>query len=544
MIGKRSSKIYNKMKKIIKYPNIPLPYFLRIAARKYPKKIAIIFNNKKINYLELNNLSINFANSLRKIDVKKGDRVALFLPNCPQFIISYYGALMIGSIITALNPLFKEKEIEFQLYDSGAETIIVLDEFYPLLKKALEKTKIKRIIITSFNNKEKEINEKNEKLEIYYFEEFVKESNINFPKVSINPKKDLATIQYTGGTTGIPKGAMLTHFNLVSNAIAFSKWLKLKKVKEIFLTALPLYHVYGMTTSMNTAIYSASTMVIMSRFDPEGALKLIQEYKVTIFCGVPTMYTLLLSTSKINEYDLSSLKVCISGASPLPPNIQKEFMKKTGALLIEGYGLSEASPVTHCNPVDKTLKKVKIGSIGLPLYSTKAKIVDIEKGEREVPVGEVGELIIKGPQIMKGYWNKPEETKIVLKNGWLYTGDIAKIDKDGYFYIIDRKKDLIKYKGYSVYPREIEDILYEHPNVKLCAVIGKPDPIAGEIPKAYIVLKEDSKTKKEEIMDFVNKRVASYKAIREIEFRKELPLSTVGKILKRVLKEESLATIK
>jgi long-chain acyl-CoA synthetase len=296
-----------------------------------------------------------------------------------------------------------------------------------------------------------------------------------------------------------------------------------------------------MTTSMNTAIYSIATMVIMPRFDPEEVLKLIQEYKVTIFCGVPTMYSLLLSTSKINEYNLSSLKICISGASPLPPNVQKEFMEKTGALLIEGYGLSEASPVTHCNPVNKNFK---IGSIGLPLYDTEAKIVDIEKGEKELPIGEIGELIIKGPQIMKGYWNKPEETKIVLKNGWLYTGDIAKKDKDGYFYIIDRKKDLIKYKGYSVYPREIEDILYEHPNVKLCAVIGKPDPIAGEIPKAYIVLKEDSKTKKEEIMDFVNKRVASYKAIREIEFRKELPLSTVGKILKRVLKEESLVTIK
>ncbi|MEM2928103.1 MAG: long-chain fatty acid--CoA ligase [Nitrososphaerota archaeon] len=530
------------MRRTIKYPNIPLPYFLINSAKKYPKKVAIIFNNKKISYSELKNLSIKLANSLRNIGVKKNDRVALFLPNCPQFVISYYGALMIGSIITALNPLFKEKEIEFQLYDSGAETIIVLDNLYPLLKKALEKTKIKRIIITSFN-KEIEINERSKKLEIYYFEEFIKESSIEFPKISINPKEDLATIQYTGGTTGIPKGAMLTHFNLVSNAIAFSKWLKLKKAKETFLTALPLYHVYGMTTSMNTAIYSASTMVIISRFNPEEALKLIQEYKVTIFCGVPTMYSLLLSTSKINDYDLSSLKVCISGASPLPPNIQKEFMEKTGVLLIEGYGLSEASPVTHCNPVDKTLKKVKIGSIGLPLYDTEAKIVDIEKGKQEVPIGEIGELIIKGPQIMKGYWNELEETKIVLKNGWFYTGDLAKIDKDGYFYIVDRKKDLIKYKGYSVYPREIEDILYEHPNVKICAVIGKPDPIAGEIPKAYIVLKEDSKTTKEEIMDFVNKRVASYKAIREVEFRKELPLSTVGKILKRVLKEEkSLAT--
>lgn len=524
------------MRQLIKYPNFPLPNFLIMAAKKYPRRIAIIFNDKKISYSELGKLSIKFANSLKRIGVKKGDGVALFLPNSPQFIISYYGALMIGSIITALNPLFKEKEVEFQLLDSGAETIVVLDDLYPLLKKVLEKTNIKRIIITSFN---KEI-EKNEKIETYFFKEFIEKSSIEIPKVSINSKEDIATIQYTGGTTGIPKGAMLTHFNLVSNAIAFAKWLKLKKAKETFLTALPLYHVYGMTTSMNTAIYSISTMVIMPKFNPEDALKFIQKYKITIFCGVPTMYSLLLSTPKIKEYNLSSLKVCISGASSLPLTIQKEFMNRTRVLLIEGYGLSEASPVTHCNPMDKTLKNVRIGSIGLPLYDTEAKIVDIEKGEKEVQIGGIGELIIKGPQVMKGYWNKPEETKNVLRNGWLYTGDIAKMDKDGYFYIIDRKKDLIKYKGYSVYPREIEEILYEIPNVKLCAVIGKPDPIAGEIPKAFIVLKEGSKTTEKEIMDFVNKKVASYKAIREVEYRETLPLSTVGKILKRALREEEL----
>ena len=345
-------------------------------------------------------------------------------------------------------------------------------------------------------------------------------------------------MQYTGGTTGTAKGAMLTHANLVSNALAFAAWIKGTPAKETFLTALPLFHIYGMTTSMNVPISLAAKMLLMPKFEPAKALEAIQKHRVTVFCGVPTMYSVLLAHPELDKYDLTSIRVCISGASPLPPQIQKHFMQITGGLLAEGYGLTEASPVTHCNPVDKTMRTVKVGSIGLPLPDTDARIVDLETGEKTLEQGETGELAVKGPQVMKGYWRRPEETAMVLRDGWLLTGDIAHMDEDGYFYITDRKKDLIKYKDYSVYPRELEDILYEHPAVKLCAVVGKPDTAAGEVPKAFLFIKEGTAVSAEEIKAFVNGKVASYKAIREVEFRKELPISSAGKVLRRLLQEE------
>jgi long-chain acyl-CoA synthetase len=267
-------------------------------------------------------------------------------------------------------------------------------------------------------------------------------------------------------------------------------------------------------------------------------LKAIQKNKVTVFCGAPTMYSVLLAHPAFSKYDLSSVRFCFSGSAPLPPEVQRKWMDATGGVLVEGYGLTESSPVTHCNPLDRSLKTVKVGSIGLPWPDTDAKIMDMETGQTELGVGETGELVVKGPQVMKGYWNMPEESAQVLRDGWLYTGDIGKIDEDGYFYITDRKKDLIKYKGYSVYPREIEDVLYEHPAVKLCGVIGKPDPVAGEIPKAFVVLKDGATATEDEIRKFVNEKVAPYKAIRELEFRKELPMTLVGKVLRRVLQEE------
>jgi long-chain acyl-CoA synthetase len=289
---------------------------------------------------------------------------------------------------------------------------------------------------------------------------------------------------------------------------------------------------------MNVPISLAAKMVMLHHFDTIAALESIEKHKVTVFCGVPTMYAVLLSNPELSNHDLTSIRVCISGASPLPPQIQKNFMATTGGFLAEGYGLTEASPVTHCSPVDRTMKTVKVGSIGLPLPDTDAKIFDTETGEKVLKPGEIGELAVKGPQVMKGYWKKPEETANVLRDGWLYTGDIGKMDENGYFYITDRKKDLIKYKDYSVYPREIEDVLYEHSAVKLCAVVGKPEPMVGEIPKAFVVLKEGAEAIEAEIMDFVKEKVAPYKAVREVEFRKELPLSSVGKVLRRVLQEE------
>jgi long-chain acyl-CoA synthetase len=326
--------------------------------------------------------------------------------------------------------------------------------------------------------------------------------------------------------------------NLVSNTVMFAAWIKGATAKETFLTALPLFHIYGMTTSMNVPIYLTAKMVMLPRFDPLTALETIQKHRVTVFCGAPTMYAVLLANPALGRFDLTSIRVCISGASPLPPQVQKKFMDTTGGFLAEGYGLTEASPVTHCNPVDKTMKTVKVGSIGLPLPDTDARIFDAETGKKTLKPGETGELAVKGPQVMKGYWKNPEETANVLRDGWLYTGDIARMDEDGYFYITDRKKDLIKYKDYSVYPREIEDVLYEHSVVKLCAVVGKPEPMVGEIPKAFIVLKDGGKATEAEIIEFIKDKVAPYKSVREVEFRKELPISSAGKVLRRALQEE------
>jgi len=373
---------------------------------------------------------------------------------------------------------------------------------------------------------------------VSFFQELLRDNSPEPPKVEINPKEDLATLQYTGGTTGLSKGAMLTHMNLVSNAVACAEWLQGKTGEECFLTVLPLSHIYGMTTGMNAPIYLAGKMVTLPRFDAVSSLRAIEKHKVTVFCGAPTLYALLLAHRDLKKYNLKSVRFCISGAAPLPPEVQKKWLEVTGGVLVEGYGLTESSPCTHCNPLDRSMKTVKIGSIGLPWPDTDAKIMDIETGEKELGTGEVGELVVKGPQVMKGYWKMPEETANVLRGEWLYTGDIGKMDEDGYYYITDRKKDLIKYKGYSVYPREIEDVLYEHPAIKLCAVVGKPDPIASEIPKAFVVLKDGATASEEEIKKFVNEKLAPYKAIRELEFRKELPMTLVGKVLRRVLQEE------
>jgi long-chain acyl-CoA synthetase len=370
-----------------------------------------------------------------------------------------------------------------------------------------------------------------------YLDHLLENSPKRTPKVKINLNEDLAALQYTGGTTGTAKGAMLTHLNLLSNAHAFAIWIRGKEAKETFLTALPLFHIYGMTTSMTVPISLAAKIVLLPKFEPVKVLQTIEKHKVSIFCGVPTMYQALLASPEIGKHDLTSIRVCISGASSLPPQVQKQFMQVTGGFLAEGYGLTEASPVTHCSPVDRSMRTVKVGSIGLPLPDTEAKIVDVETGKITLDHGEKGELAVKGPQIMKGYWNKPIETAFVLRDGWLLTGDIACMDKDGYFYITDRKKELIKTKDYSVYPRELEDVLYEHPAVNLCAVVGKPDALAGEVPKAFIVLKEGMTAMVDDIMSFVNEKVASYKALHEVELTKELPLSSAGKVLKRLLKE-------
>ncbi len=527
--------------KNLEYPKVPLHAILEKTAKDHPEKAAVAYFEREITYRELDSLSNQFAGALNALGVKKDDRVAVFLPNIPQFVIAYYGVLKAGAVLTAISPLHKEREVEHQLDDSEAETVVALDSLYPIVEKVWSKTSLRNVIITSLEEYASKTTAMPSTVEqnpnVLVFQELLIEA-AKPSSVRINAEEDLAALQYTGGTTGTAKGAMLTHLNLVSNAIAFAAWIKGTATQETFLTALPLFHIYGMTTSMNVPIRLAAKMVLLPRFASQMALESIQQHRVTVFCGVPTMYSVLLANPELGRFDLTSIRVCISGASPLPPQVQKKFMQITDGFLAEGYGLTEASPVTHCNPVDKTMRTVRLGSIGLPLPDTYARIVDVETGERSLNSGETGELAVKGPQVMKGYWKRPEENALVLRNGWLLTGDIGKMDQDGYFYITDRKKNLIKYKDYSVYPREVEDVIYEHPSVKLCAVIGKPSPTVGEIPKAFVVLREGAEATELEIMAFVKEKVAPYKAIREVEFRKELPISAAGKVLRRVLQEE------
>jgi long-chain acyl-CoA synthetase len=521
---------------------VPLFEILAQTAKLHPNQTAITYLEKNITYSELDLLSDQFAASLKKLGIMKNDRVAIFLPNNPQFIIAYYGILKVGAVVTAINPLHREREVEHQLADSEAKAIITLDSFYPIIKNVLQKTNLKTIIITStdeYVDKTGNISIKTGNIDVCAFKEFLK-TDTSPTRVILDPDKNLAALQYTGGTTGITKAAMLTHSNLIANAVAFATWIKGATAKEVFLTALPLSHIYGLTTSLNVPVVLAAKMVLLSRFDPVKAFDAIQRHRVTVFCGVPTMYQTLLDHPEQQKFCLSSLRVCVSGASPLPVQLQKRFIQSTGELLIEGYGLTEASPVTHCNPVDESLRTVNMGSIGLPLPGTEAKIVDAETGTRTLPAGEVGELVVRGPQVMQGYWKNPKETALVLRDGWLFTGDLARADVNGYFYLTDRKKDLIKHNGYSVFPREIEDLLYEHPAVKLCAVIGKPDLSSGEVPQAFVVLKQGIQTSEQELKDFVNQKIAPYKALREIKFQQDLPLGSAGKILKRLLKEQEM----
>lgn len=539
------------VRKHIDIPEIPLYDLLTKTAETHPHHTSIVYFHREITYKELDEDSNRVAAALDALGVKKGEKVALFLPNIPQFVIAYYGVLKIGAIETAISPLYKEREVEHQLNDSEAETLIVLDLLYPVAAKILNKTKVKRVIVTRLRDYmpsgtaflgtllRKIPSQKVARGSgLYFFKDLIGKHNTKPFYVDVNPKEDLAALQYTGGTTGISKGAMLTHMNLVSNAITCAEWLRGKTAEETFLTVLPLFHIYGMTTSMNAPIYLAGKMVMLPRFEIKSTLRAIRDNLVTVFCGAPTMYAMLLNSPEIKKYDISSVRFCISGSAPLPPEVQKKWMELTGGVLVEGYGLTESSPVTHCNPLDETMKTVRVGSIGLPWPDTDAKIVDMETGQTELGKDQNGELVVRGPQVMKGYWKMPEETVQVLRDGWLFTGDIGKMDEDGYFYITDRKKDLIKYKGYSVYPREIEDVIYEHPAVKICAVVGKPDLVASEIPKAFIVLKEGKTATEQEIKEFVNTKVAPYKAIREVEFRTELPMTLVGKVLRRVLQDE------
>ncbi|WP_335869030.1 long-chain-fatty-acid--CoA ligase [Bacillus sp. 2205SS5-2] len=511
-------------------PHQTLPQMLQNTASTYPQNVALSFYGQKLTYQQLEKSVSLFASSLQKNHVQKSDRVAIMLPNCPQYVISYYGTLTVGGIVTQVNPMLVERELEYILNDSGAETIVVLDSLYSKIKSVQEKTKLKTIIVVSFQPNTSSIDD-------IRFSDFLAVAESDLIPITIDPEHDVAVLQYTGGTTGRSKGAMLTHRNLLANLIQSAEFFKHEVTvgKERFLTIIPLFHVFGMSACMNFSIYMASESIMLPRFEIEEVLNTIKNEQPTVFPGVPTMYVAITHHPKAEKYGIDSIHTCNSGSAPMPVELLKEFERKTGAKILEGYGLSETSPCTNCNP---NFAERKPGSVGIGFPSTEYKVVDLATGEKEVPIGELGEVIIKGPQVMKGYWNMPEETAITLRDGWLYTGDIAFMDEQGYLSIVDRKKDMIIASGFNIYPRDIEEIIYEHPAVQEAVVIGVPDPYRGESVKAVLVLKVGQTATEADIIDFCRENMAAYKIPSVVEFRNQLPKTSVGKILRRALRDE------
>lgn len=535
----------------IEYDELPLQHYLKKTAQRYPQKVAVHFLGMELTFMEIYENALKLGNSLRKLGLTKGDRVAIMLPNCPQAVISYYGVLFAGGIVVQTNPLYTERELKYQLNDSGATMIICLDILYPRVSKVREVTALRDVIVTRIadylpfpknliypflQKREYKLVVKVEHGEHnYLFKRLLKEEEAKEIYIDINPKEDIALLQYTGGTTGFPKGVMLTHYNLVANTTMGCKWLyKSKPGEESVLGVLPFFHVFGMTAVMNLSIMEGYKMILMPRFILKDILKTIHKQRPTLFPGAPTMYIALLNDPTLSQYDISSIKACISGSAPLPVEVQHDFEKATNGKLVEGYGLTESSPVTHSNFVwDKRVS----GSIGVPWPNTECAVISMDTGE-EVGVREIGEIVVRGPQIMKGYWNRPEETAQVLKDGWLYTGDVGYMDEEGFFYVVDRKKDLIIAGGYNIYPREIEEVLYEHPKIMEAVVVGVPHPYRGETVKAYIVVKTEEVLTEEELNRYCREHLASYKVPRMYEFRETLPKTAIGKILRRILVEE------
>ena len=540
--------------KRLEYPEAPLQHFLSLSAKKCPNRKAIIFYGARLTYRMLDEAADRFAAALEDRGLKKGDRVSLFLPNCPQMVIAYYGTLRAGGVVVSTSPLYSATELEHQLNDSGAQTIVALSKLYPLVRKVAPRTSLKRILVTNIKEyfppalrflftilKEKKeghrvVVERSASTEL--LTDVLASAPATPSNVEVRPD-DPALLQYTGGTTGVAKGAVLTHRNLVANTLQAGAWLvKEPGGMELFLGAVPCFHVYGMTVVMNLCISLGHTMVLLPQFKVKEVLETIAKYRPTIFPGVPTMYIAINNYPKVGKYDLRSIRACLSGAAPLPVEVQNRFETLTGARLVEGYGLTEASPVTHANPLYGARK---LGTIGVPLPDTDARIVDLETGGRTLPAKDIGEVVVKGPQVMSGYWNRSDETAMVLKDGWLYTGDIGYMDEQGYFTIVDRKKEMIIVGGFNVYPRDVEEPLYEHPKVQEVVAVGLPDAYRGETVKVYIVLKEGQSATEQEIIEYCKARMAKYKVPTLVEFRKELPKTLVGKVLRRALREEELA---
>lgn len=545
-------------------PDHSLPWLLDQTVSHYPRHTALIYYGTRMSYARLATLADRFAIALQRLGIQKGDRVAISLPNIPQYPVAFYGALKAGAIVVPTNPLYTEREMQHQLADSGARVMIMLDMFYPVVRAIRDKTSLEHIIITSASDYLPPI------LRLLYP---LSQRNAKVPQPRLTPQErrsdstlhtmadmlvsraqtsggvevfnlpvptsseDLAILQYTGGTTGLSKGAMLTHRNLLSNALQTRHWTpRAVNGQEICLCVAPFFHSYGLTVGMNLSIYSAATMLLLPQFSAKTVVKAIARYHPTMFPGIPTMYLAIMREVGKKAEILRSVKFCISGAAPLPAKIQEDFEQLSGGKLVEGYGLSETSPVTHCNPLNENCVN---GSIGVPLPNIDVMIMDGETG-KQLPPGEIGELMVKGPNVMKGYWNREKETEITFHDGWMHTGDLGHMDEKGYFYIADRSKDLIVASGFNVYPREVEEVLYRHEAVSEAAVIGIPDEYRGENVAAVIVLKAGftpSDEVRDSILEHCKKELTRYKVPKIIEFRETLPKSLIGKVLRREVRD-------
>jgi long-chain acyl-CoA synthetase len=534
----------------LEYPESSLPLILEQNAGSCSNKTATDFFGAKLTYGQLWDHVLRLANGLRQIGVGEGTKTAIMLPNTPQCAIAYYAALWLGAAVIMTNPLYVERELVHQWTESDAEVLLTLDHLYPKIEKVLPQTGIRSTIVTSIKDylpfhlrylypvkarlKKLFTSVPYDGTRLFSFSKMIEDNRPDPIPCSAHPD-GLAMLQYTGGTTGSPKCAMLLHRNILSNVVQTASWLPdLKHGRDRFLAVLPFFHMFGLTVGLNLAIYCGCATILMPRFDAVEVIQSIKKKKPTIFPGVPAIYITLMAHPKIHSSDISSVRVCVSGASPMPLESLRAFELKTGGKILEGYGLTEASPVTHVNPIGGTRKP---GSIGIALPDTDCRIVDAQTGSIDMQTGQVGELIIRGPQVMKGYWKREKETSETLRDGWLFTGDLATMDDSGYVFIVDRKKDLIISGGFNIYPREIEEVLHEHPKVQDAAAIGVPHPKMGEIVKVFVVAKQDESLSGQEVLDWCKDRLAPHKVPKEVELRDSLPKTIIGKVLRRELRD-------
>jgi long-chain acyl-CoA synthetase len=542
----------------IDYPQITLHGRLEDTAKRFPDSTAIIFpgalgDARKLTYRQLNDDAGRIANALAGMGVQKGDRVALLMPNCSHFVISYYAALKLGAIAVALNPLNSQRELEDQLNDCEAKVIIALSLFYHDFAEVRARTKVQHAIVAYIKEdlpavsrllftllKEKKEGHRPEigqTQNTYFFQDLLKKNDPKPPTVDVKPE-DIALFQYTGGITGISKAVMASHQNVVANTMQIKAWTSgvgIVSGRDAVMGVMPLYHVYGMVAVMHCSIMEGLCMILLPRFVTGRVLKAINRYHPVCFPGVPTMFVAINNFPRVKKYNLQSVKVCISAGAPLPVKVQQQFEELTHGKLLEAYTLNEAPIELTCNPI---MGERKMGSIGIPLPDVEARIVALGDGDKEMPIGEIGELVVKGPQVMKGYWKQPEETSMVLHDGWLRTGDIARMDPDGFFFVVDRKKALIITEGQNVYPREVEEVLYKHAKIEEAACYGVPDQSRGEAVKVAVVLKQGQTATPQEITEYLKTNLAKYKVPQEVEIRKELPKSSDGQVLRRVLADE------